>query len=324
MSHSSLSCLSLCLLTGFGSTICLGQGPSLLLTNETKITTYNFGDKEVPTWSRGALIALERNPSAAPLFHVFDSQGNETASFSLKLSGAVQVLVEGAAHGSDGILAACGVAKDSARHAWGFWALVPPGGIASKVVRTEPYEPSAISIAPDGTVWTKGVEVEGEDRAPTATNNGILRHYNRDGAMSGTFFPQSGLPFRALGLGHTDRISSSLAGVAWHPGRGGEFYLEVTSDGKARQYPAISAGARNRAVAGLVLTDNGQALVQVRDPRKDPEFFILNRDQASWGAVPLPQKTDPSSLVGGDADSLVLLGSSKAGWLMQFVKILSL
>ena len=189
-------------------------GPSVHFT-PVGDTVLNHEFETVPIWSGGAVVAIEANRSALPVVRLFDAAGQQIAVVSVRLPGADWVSVSRAAHGVGGLIPICGSAKDSEAHVAGFLALAAADGKIATLVRTEPYVATAVSVAPDGTIWTKGAEFVPIKRTPSKTERGILRHFDSSGKLLAEFLPQSGLSRRELFLG-VDQLTSTSTRVGWY------------------------------------------------------------------------------------------------------------
>ncbi len=113
-------------------------------------------------------------------------------------------------------------------------------------MRTAPYWPYMLSIAPDGTFWTLGCEmVNDKVSAPELDPNaGVLRHFDREGKLLRSALPQaqfvngSTISFRVS----SGTIAATRNRVGWYGprwGRGGE-YVEIDSSSMAMHtYPGL-------------------------------------------------------------------------------------
>ncbi len=147
----------------------------------------------MPIWSGGAFLTidsfmgtLDAPASPAPIVYVASDQGH--ATIQIRIPGAVWLQNRGVARGLDGAIAACGDAKDAAGELWPYLAIFAPNAESPTVVRTESYHPTAVTIAPDGTVWTKGIDWVRNAAGRVSYDKegaGILRHFSRAGVLSG-------------------------------------------------------------------------------------------------------------------------------------------
>lgn len=285
-------------------------------------TTVRYTFESVPIWSGGALVAIENNRSALPVVRIFDAEGQQTAFTSVKIPGADWIDVRRAAHGVGGTIAICGSAKDSGADVGGFLALASADGTIRSLVRTEPYVPTAVTVSPDGTIWTKGAEFVPVKRTPTKTDSGIIRHFDASGNLLAKFLPQSSLSRRELFFG-IDQLASNSARIGWYQGRGATTYFEVEHD-RLERYPAVYTENIEgpESISGLTLTEDGRVFVTKSANGNNPELYMLNRESRSWSPVVLPAGGSPATtnwLLGGTGNILVFKTIEQSGWLRRFV-----
>jgi hypothetical protein len=192
-----------------------------------------------------------------------------------------------------------------------YLAIVSPGGLSEKLIRTEPYEPVSVIVAPDGTVWTRGVERGGEKSVPAKTDRGVLRHFDHSGTLLGEFIPQSLLPPDAL-RGGLDRLACSASRVGWYVARPlAKTYYEIHA-GKLVSYPALAI-APGESLNGLAIMDNDRVYISRDRAGSNDEVYRLDREHDRWNQVNLHVHgaTDTTNLVlGGSGNTLVV----KSAW----------
>jgi hypothetical protein len=288
--HTLLRRLALFGLTcGVGSGLCFGQNHAPVVVGDITIPTYQSG-RPVPRWSGDSLVARSDTDS---VIHFWNGQGQESV-LTLSIPGASSVRVRAAAHGpSGGVI--CGWTVDPVGQASDFLALVSSDGLTTKIIRTGPYAPRSVAIAPDGTLWTVGYEWPRPK--PLSSNGGVVRHFDSSGNQIGAFIPESSLTRSELGLG-IDSLVASSDRVGWYPGRGSH-YFEVSFSGKVQQYPGIQATGR-AGVLGLALINNGSVFATtdsdgVGEARQ--VLLTLDRLQGTWSAPQLPSGGDPPTSV---------------------------
>jgi hypothetical protein len=308
MSGRSRRCFRRLVLIGafafIGFLPCLGA--ALTASGGVTLSGFNFsnGTIPVPKWSNGAVIAIEGQTTLAPTLHVFDSRGNYLRTVPFSLDGATWLLVRGYSSGPDGTIALCGQAKDAQGQVEHFLAILPPDPAAApKIVRTYPYSPASVAIAPDGTIWTMGIEYQpipgkmlGGKIRPQAD---VLRHFDHEGNQIGAFIPQAS-------VGRLQGALSNLAAASgrsgWYPG-GGNSYVEIASDGSVHQYPSLTLGPGEN-VNGLAITENGAVFLSAINSREGTErVFQLDRPQRTWEPVHLAL---PGPVVGANGNTVAI------------------
>jgi hypothetical protein len=260
----------------------------------------------IPIWSGGAVVGIEDMPSPLPHIRIAGSDGKQLAIVPVKIPEADWVEVNGAACGPNGSFAVGGLAREPGARAAGFLAL-GSGGAIRKVIRTEPYHPTGVTISPDGTIWTSGVEVEPIKRSPTTTDHGVLRHFDTSGVLLAEFLPQSaiprGEPYRGLNY-----LASNSNRLGWYIGDSTYGYFEL-ADGKVERYPAVNRASTGGhvSVLGLTITDANDVFVTRVVNGSNPQLYMLDRTAQRWDPVPLPQGTPAATgwLLGGMGDILV-------------------
>lgn len=56
----------------------------------------------------------------------------------------------------DGTIALCGTLTDANGSSSSYVAWLAPTGETTQVIRTSPYIPMRVALAPDGTIWAQG------------------------------------------------------------------------------------------------------------------------------------------------------------------------
>jgi hypothetical protein len=106
-----------------------------------------------------------------PVIYIFDAQGARARTLRLAIPGGNVIRVGGAAHGADGSVAVCGSFGEhyptppgslgfQSTNGGAYLALFGADNSMPRIVRTDPYEPFGVTVAPDGTVWTMGAEFD--------------------------------------------------------------------------------------------------------------------------------------------------------------------
>jgi hypothetical protein len=284
-------------------------------------TVLNYTFESVPIWSGGAVVAIEGNRSTVPIVRVFDAEGRQVTVVAVKRPGADWISIARAARGVGGLIAICGSAKDSGAHVAGFLAFAGANGKITTLVRTEPYVPTAVSVSPDGTVWTKGAEFVPIKRTPSKTESGIIRHFDASGKPLAEFLPQSSLNRRELFLG-IDQLASSLTRVGWYQGRGAVAYFEVVKD-RLERYATVETDATEGAesISGLTITEDGRVFVTKSTNGNNPELYMLDREARRWNRVSLPAGGVPPTtnwLLGGSSNILIFKTTEASHRLRRF------
>jgi hypothetical protein len=283
----------------------------------------------VPTWSGGALIAIENQNAATPIIHMYDETGQEMLPIAFSIPGAQAIHIQGFCRGNDGAFAVAGwIAGQDLRPQAGFLSLFSPDHRTIQTTRPAPYFPSSITIAPDGSLWTMGAEmVNGNPKAPGLDpSHGLIRHFGKNGSQIGSFVTRSDIG-KWPGLGAL--MASSKDRVGWYA-RSAQLYYEVTFDGKATRFSGIAAPGGRTIVDALALTDDNQVFAEARQPQKGSQLYRLDRTSGAWVPVAAPAGTTlalPSGatsgpvLFGGDGNRLAFLGYDPQNYEVKFFTV---
>jgi hypothetical protein len=297
-----LTIVSVCAGANF---LCNAQTPTFSPLAKTGV--WQGGSRNIPTWSGGAFLTVDQPPisieaKTSPDPNIFISSNQGIAVLPLRIPGAVWTQNRGIARGADGTIAVCGDAKDSNGKPWAYLAFFFPNSAQPTVVHTEPYHATAVSVAPDGSVWTKGVDVKplatpsagtGLFKYDRQSGNGILRHFARSGASLGSAITQSGLSPRQALWG--ELIASSADRVGWcqycgfsvgAPRQGG-YYFEVFADGSVNK-TALPAVAEGETIDALAITDGGHVLITKSVHGTNAQLFALDRKSGTWQPAQFP------------------------------------
>jgi hypothetical protein len=285
------------------------------------LESYDLGRHRVPSWSDQSLVVIDNNRTISPIVHVFDQEGRESQTLAVSVPGASTVGLRSVTYGHDGRLVYVGFAIDQesgegkARVA-DFLGIVSADRTKELVIRTNPYVPRAVVIAPDKTIWTVGQEKNPDIKR----DPGVIRHYDAEGKEIGSFVPQS----TVRGEGNTleDNLAFGNGHLGWYPAFGNT-YFEVFANGVVRQVPGIALTSSYGFISKLAITDNGLTFVSqwriVSGPSPDKpastatKLYVLDKAKQTWSPVILqtPQNspTPPTEvLLGSNGNTLALLG----------------
>jgi hypothetical protein len=282
---------------------CPGQAISVRDVTPTPVLASRF----VPRWSGDALAVVEGDA----LVHFYGQSGALRRSVSVTISGASFVRVRDASYGRDGTAVLCGFAVDPTGRGGNFLAISPPDGTSLRIIRTDPYGPAAVTVAPDGTIWTKGHEIEGPGKLRN-TNAGIVRQFDATGREVRQFLPQSGFGQQDLATGDINLLAASETKVGWYASRGTRYY-EIESNGTVHSHPVAPPG--QHGAIGLALLSTGDAFVTVNPAPKIELLFRLDRAKGIWVSMDLTETAGPNTrnfVAGGFGNTLVTWGAKGA------------
>jgi len=262
----------------------------------------------VGRWSGGAYLAIQDHSSAAPMLLVYNQSGELLQRVTIEIPGAGYVLVlnNWFARRDDGYLAVVGTASNEQLGA-GYLDIISPDAKSQTVVRLFPYGAEAVTFAPDGTIWTAGIE--NHDDPGTSQDYLMLRRFDITGKQIGGAVPRSEFPARSIPLAGSILVSSKDR-VGWLSPFGHR-YVEFTADGKQLASYALSVPLVD--TRGFALCDDNRAWLGVirsseeSQGLKEPHTILasLDRAQGIWA------KSEPQAffhILGCSGATLIGLG----------------
>jgi hypothetical protein len=278
-------------------------------------------NKRSPVWGGNALVVAEGSVGEPDLFQAYDLQGALVFNARFSIPGALRTFVRSYARGSDGTLALSGSAYGNGGGGAPFIAWITPDGNSQQVVRTEPYTPNLIAVAPDGTFWTVGRELNSNSSEKSGVNldAGVVRRFSRSGQQIGSWLPRSSFSDPSELAATSGYLAASADRIGWmhyqtylHPGGVGG-YEEILFDGTLTHYPLpqIAQPKRVLSVEGMTINDSGDVFAVIRDsgaPHSGFSIVCLIRSTKQWNPVPLswPVEGDFAFLYGAHGSDLVL------------------
>jgi hypothetical protein len=263
----------------------------------------------VPVWSGYGLIGVRSNRTSSPTIWASSSTGMEDLEFTIP--GAGQLIIWGVAASNDHTIVVDGTAIGRDSQGSNFIGIIPPDRSKKLIVRTAPYIPRAITVAPDGVIWTAGWDDEGGQRAYNVLKrfspSGVLLSSRHMDVKPGLWSPDSD-------VSHGLKLRSSADRVAWLTG-GGQ-YLEFSLDGtELRRFeaPANQPKTQNGTVLPvffyLALGESNEVVVEVAGADSPASaLWRLNRDARRWVPVQVggEQPSPAAWLLGFDGNELMI------------------
>jgi len=283
--------------------------------------SYGYAGTRVPFWTGGYLVPIENNGMIVPVIHSIDDAGVEAAPIMLSIPGASSMTIDGAARRPDGTWAVIGYAQDGDGKGSGFITWISPDRKNVTTIRSYPYNPYEVTITPDGTAWTQGIEVvSGNDWV--GSHHGVIRRFDSSGKLMGEYIPRSSIreEINTLAMENAKLVSNKDR-VGWYANRAHE-YFELTYEGDKVSGPVIYPGIAPHGdddvlVDGMAMMDNGDAYVSVYNYKPTTDrgiVYRLDRVKRSWTPVAMPAKSDGTpileypNILGGDGERLALFG----------------
>lgn len=302
------------------------QGPAVVRIRDVARFQPGVVANVFPIWTRGVFIAIANNRMASPVLRIFDRTGQEMSPIAFTIPGSSFVEINGVSRAEDGGLAVCGRAIDQDGREAGFVGWISSDHQSVRTFRTFPYIPYMLTIAPDGKIWTQGVEMaNGQDKDPAINRkNGVIRRFDSTSGQEATFFPQATV-FSGKWMGLPNgRIVSNKDRIGWYAAIAQE-YFERTYNGTVAVYPGFATANSRRRLTGLSLLDNEEVVASAQElvPGSGVQTFLyhLERKTASWVPLRIPNTKMPPRLFGSDDNELALHADDEDTFKIQFVKI---
>ncbi|MCL6506901.1 MAG: hypothetical protein K6T59_07740 [Bryobacteraceae bacterium] len=236
-------------------------------------------------WAGDALVTLDDSSVSVPVINVYDREGRIRRRVPITIQGAATVKVYTVSHGAGGWLAASGSAYTAEPRGGTWLALISPDGRSQRVVRTNPFIPAQVVVAPDGAIWALGYEKAGD---LITREHRMLRRFNSLGTQTGAYLPRSLFP--GPRIPHPADRSFLAAGsdrIGWYSHITGE-YVEWSLSGEVLTRLPGPRLQNNDEVHGLALCPDNQVYVNVSRIVKRPvasEILRLDRAQGVWSPV---------------------------------------
>ena len=229
--------------------------------------------------------------------------------------GGRRITILGVAAAAGGSLAVIGFFYDADGRPVHFLSCIAKDHLTKTVTRLSPYLPSALTVAPDGVIWTVGW-VEGSDGDVQQPN--VMKRFDPSGKLLST------LPLQVRGIPRQSRgdvtawsiLRASKDRVAWLTSA--NQYLEFALDGSelARLNGPTGRMDRDMISASFVLSASNDALVSfaTEGPDGSPALKIwsLDRSKSVWSSVEAAKPPTAFHLFGFDGDAVVIASGTIA------------
>jgi hypothetical protein len=267
-------------------------------------------------WSNGGFLHSVFD-GQAPSFFTLDREGRFVSSVTADLPAAAHVGFHDSDRASDGSIVFSGAAWSSEAQVASFIVWISPHGKTARIVSTSPYFAYSLAIAPDGSVWTLGLELVDHRAVHPSLNpaDGVLRNYDSSGKVIGTFWPQSGFTSRdnllRLTKGELRATSDRLFWYSYSTKGEGALREIRLADMSITDFAAPTSDS-NGPIYGFAVTNSNDVAVSVPDRKaQDIPTYCLDRATATWAVLHAPgfnnKKGSPISpyVVGSDGSKLV-------------------
>jgi hypothetical protein len=271
-------------------------------------------------WSHGGFLYMDAIGGLAPSFQTLDREGKLLSKTVVSVPQAGEYWPCDFDRGTDGTIVFVGGTYSASGQAAPFIAWISPSGQTEQVVRTFPYYANHVSIAPDGSVWTIGLEMINHHTSDPALNpsSGVLRHFNRQGKLTASVWPQADFTAASdAGRLTEGKLIATSDRVGWYSSVFRvDKYLELSIPSMTQQaYPGLPRDLSGKIVDQFALTEAGGATVMVQDRSPGHRTtYQLDRATSQWIQLQVPALGGypyAPHLLGSDGESLVFqLGQS--------------
>ncbi|HNY41399.1 MAG TPA: hypothetical protein PKJ41_13445 [Bryobacteraceae bacterium] len=286
---------------------CRAQGHTNYVLDDEWQVARPTGGSHLAMWCDGAILQVDDNPSDAPLIRRFGRNG-ELERIDFTIPGGKHIDIFAVACAADGSLAVGGQALSN--DGGGLSFLVKFGGNREQksVAQLWPYVPRAVTIAPDGSIWTIGCT--NDETIPLEIN--VLKRFGRDLQLRATTnlrargrLISGDHPARIRDASEHSVLRASKDRIGWLTNA--FEYIEFSPDGQeTARYPALGCIEQSSLVY-IALSERNVAVTRTGNCEA-PGYWTLNRQARRWervGSVAI----DPlgwNTPLGFDGDDLIV------------------
>lgn len=283
----------------------LAADAGYVLTSSTPSTWKSVVTGGSWKWSHGAFILVDMVAPLTKTFTVVNRDGSISSTWNFSIPDTARLWVLGYDRDPAGDLIAAGRAYSSDGKLAPFIAIKPANGEQIQIIRTYPYWPALLAVAPDGTIWTAGAEMTYERKSTGDVNpNGdTIRHFDRTGKLLGSGVP--GLTVRPGWRSHDGYLVATSDRVGWYsPMKGPGTYIELRASHPSEYKVYKGLAGQNGEADGFALTDSGKVFVTHYADEKQTTY-LLDRASSEWSEVSLPNADPRLRLEGSEKETLV-------------------
>jgi hypothetical protein len=290
-------------------------GPRAIQMKRITLDTLTDQTRGSMKWSHGAFLFQTVSAGGRPpTFYTLGRDGVLLSETTPAVPDSEYVSVSSCDRWADNSIVFIGQAWSAYGQRTSLIGLLSADGATEKIIRTAPYHPYMLSIAPDGTFWTVGLEMVDRDiSAPGLDPNaGVLRHFDRSGKVIGTSGPQSQFVKRyttgRLDYGYLSAGEDRIGWYAPRSGAGGQYIEMALGSMTPRVYPGLPELPEPGLVVCFRLTESGNAFLSVYDNKSEHSTtYMLDREARKWAPLkgPMVGLRPGPYLIGVDGEQLV-------------------
>ncbi len=219
-------------------------------------------------------------------------------------TGAGFTNIRDVAAGSDGSLAAVGIATSGDSRMGTFVAWIAPDRSRQVITRVWPYSPQALAVAPDGTIWTVGAVMNDNYRQVYPN---VLRHYAPSGQLLASTIVERAKKSDTdmYNVSETSALMASNDRIGWLTTACQ--YIEFSfSSMELGRYACPNGYSKISQVGGVALSPANNLLVGGQNTPAPLAPLELDRVTNTWKVVPVLQDSGKTiELLGFDGLTLV-------------------
>ncbi len=240
-----------------------------------------FAPGPLGRWTGGILVV--RDHPSGPAIQTFDPRGRREI-ITLRVPEASEIRLYDAIRQPDGSFAAAGTAYVSSGAAAFVWR-ISAAGMRQNAIPTAPYVPDAVTVAPDGTLWTAGIQKQTVRLSfeNFAEKFDVIRRFTPEGRPAGSWIDYKSVSnwyAHATGL-----LAAAPDRVIWYPyPKGAAEYYEFSLDGQSlRHYPGALM-RQGEEFKGAALC-GGDLFVARQTPGTKGDIVKFDRNTRAWRPV---------------------------------------
>lgn len=296
-------------------------GPLLMVqTNTIALDSLADQHRGEMKWIHGAFLFETGSAGLPPTFSTLDREGRFLSSVTVSIPDVGYVVAGSSERREDNSIVFVGQASSAYGQPAPLIGLISADGRTQRVIRTAPYWPYMLSVAPDGTFWTLGCEMVNYNvsAAELDPNAGVLRHFDRAGKLLRSALPQSHFVKNSASELRlmSGFIAATRSRIGWYGpswGKGGQ-YVEINSNSMTmHSYPGLPDIPEGSLLVCFSLTESGNAFLSLYDNvAQRSTTFVFDRAALKWVTLKTSERPAPY-LIGIDGEQLVFRDwSSKA------------
>lgn len=243
-------------------------------------------DLPMPIWDKGYLVSrrLMTKVAGTPNVWLYNAKGDLVREGAIWFPDSTRVILSHAAVTSDGRIVVSGFAEHGTSIQAFFIAWTNKSGTVTKAIRTNPYVPMQLCVAPDGTAWTAGGIRSDSQKDRNAAN--VLRHFDPTRGLIESYLSQSTLgsrePAGSAGPEREVYFACDARRVVFYSGVSNQYVELMIPNHEIRRWN-IEKTIHDFSLEGLALTASGEVYPSLHsqgNPSVKEGLYHLQRDNS--------------------------------------------